>query len=39
MENSARSGKPIDQRSIDRVAKEIPQDLDESKAEKIIKSL
>tara|TARA_B100000427_G_scaffold105040_1_gene87090 strand:- start:1667 stop:2989 length:1323 start_codon:yes stop_codon:yes gene_type:complete len=38
MENSARSGKPIDQRSIDRVAKEIQQDLDESKARRVYDS-
>ena len=36
MENSARSGKPIDQRSIDKVAKEIQQDLDENKVECMI---
>ena len=38
MENSARSGKPLDQRSIDQVAQEIQQDVDEKKARRVYDS-
>ena len=38
MENSARSGKPIDQRAIDNVAKEIQEDMDSQKARRVYDS-
>ena len=38
MENSARSGKPIDKRAIDSVAKEIQQDIDTTEARRVYDS-
>jgi hypothetical protein len=38
MENSARAGKPIDQRAIDNVAKEIQQEVDSAKARRVYDS-